>query len=367
MRRTRFPDRHEPGERIDDGEHAQLLTRCELVVDEVHRPGLVRAGCRPAIIPQLSLDPALRRNPVWRSQIDGLLTISRRKCSLKPLPDKLKYKHSDSVQWVTIMRSNLKHWQELQASGYFEAPTYKDRPDFGDFEIRAIEHFMPLRADMTVVIVGCGYGRESEYIARRVKHVYGIDVSEPILEMAQRHLQEKGVRNFTPILATEYASKIPPGIDLVFSIVVMQHLTRDLVVDYFYRLGAMLVPEGRMVVQFVEEIGKDTRNDAELRVYEPMVNWTTQQLLLLTQLAHLKLEEIRTVLVTETALWHWAYVSRPLPNRTNSPKPSPPSWPAETNVESARAAKSIRTVVRRLSNKMKKWWRRGAADRCCSS
>src|SRR5207237_1446972 len=34
---------------------------CQLIVDEVHRPGLVRSRCRPAIVPQLGLDPALRR------------------------------------------------------------------------------------------------------------------------------------------------------------------------------------------------------------------------------------------------------------------------------------------------------------------
>src|SRR5205807_10148795 len=39
----------------------KLASGCQLIVDEVHRPGLVRSRCRPAIVPQLGLDPALRR------------------------------------------------------------------------------------------------------------------------------------------------------------------------------------------------------------------------------------------------------------------------------------------------------------------
>lgn len=247
------------------------------------------------------------------------------------------------------MRSNLTCWQQLQASGYFDSPTYRDRPDFGDFEIRAIEQFTPLRDDMTVVVIGCGYGRETEYISPRVKHVYGIDVSEPLLESARQNLEAKGVRNFTPVLASEYASKIPPGVDLVFSIVVMQHLTRDLVVDYFCRLGALLAPGGQMVVQFVEEIGKDVRNDAELRVYEPMVNWTPQQIVRLTRLASLKFEETRTVLIAEDALWHWAFVSKEAGREAqDAAEIDVPSWPEVTHVPVTAGGMSMRSAAKRL-------------------
>jgi len=53
--------RREAGEGIDNREHAQLVSGRQLVMDEVHRPGLVRSCGRAAIIAQLGLDPALRR------------------------------------------------------------------------------------------------------------------------------------------------------------------------------------------------------------------------------------------------------------------------------------------------------------------
>jgi cyclopropane fatty-acyl-phospholipid synthase-like methyltransferase len=76
-----------------------------------------------------------------------------------------------------------------------------------------------------------------------VKHVYGIDMSSVILAKAVRHLAERSIINFTPILADRYKTDIPDGIDLVFSIVVMQHLTRDLVADYFGSLAKNLSAE----------------------------------------------------------------------------------------------------------------------------
>ena len=66
-----------------------------------------------------------------------------------------------------------------------------------------------------------------------------------------------------------------------------------------------------MVVQFLDEVGSDYNADADLRVYEPSVSWTPQQILTLARSAELRLEEIRTKLVAEHALWHWTHISRP--------------------------------------------------------
>ena len=58
----RIEHRREARERVDDRQHADLRARRELVVDEVHRPDLVRADVASlAIVPQLRLHPPLRR------------------------------------------------------------------------------------------------------------------------------------------------------------------------------------------------------------------------------------------------------------------------------------------------------------------
>jgi len=211
-------------------------------------------------------------------------------------------------------RSNLEVWKKLQSDGYFEKhPCYKGISDFGGQEaVQAIEWFAPLRADMKIAVIGCGYGRETLKLAPRVERVYGIDVSETILDKAVVYLSERNITNFTPVLAESFAQTIPAGLDLVFSIVVMQHLTRDLVRNYFVELGNKLVPGGGFVVQFLDEasVNYGATDAPEKSGGEPSISWSPWQLVELSRAAKLNLVEIRTQLVTDTALWHWAYLRK---------------------------------------------------------
>jgi SAM-dependent methyltransferase len=211
-------------------------------------------------------------------------------------------------------RSNLDVWKRLQNEGYFEKhPCYKGISDFGGQEaVEAIERFVPIRADMKIAVIGCGYGRETLKLAPLVQRVYGIDVSGTILDKAVTYLSERNVSNFTPVLAESFVRTIPSGLDLVFSIVVMQHLTRDLVRSYFVELRNKLTPGGGFVVQFLDEASVDYKGtDApEKTGGEPSISWSPWQLVELSRAAELKLVEIRTQLVTDAALWHWAYFQR---------------------------------------------------------
>jgi SAM-dependent methyltransferase len=211
-------------------------------------------------------------------------------------------------------RSNLDVWKRLQNEGYFEKhPCYKGISDFGGQEaVEAIERFVPIRADMKIAVIGCGYGRETLKLAPLVQRVYGIDVSGTILDKAVTYLSERNVSNFTPVLAESFVRTIPSGLDLVFSIVVMQHLTRDLVRSYFVELGNKLTPGGGFVVQFLDEASVDYGGtDApEKTGGEPSISWSPWQLVELSRAAELKLVEIRTQPVTDAALWHWAYFQR---------------------------------------------------------
>jgi cyclopropane fatty-acyl-phospholipid synthase-like methyltransferase len=215
---------------------------------------------------------------------------------------------------VTI-RSNVQYWQELQSEGYFENhPCYDGIKEAGGEEcLNAIARFTELDREKSMAVIGCGYGRESLKLSREVAHIYGIDVSEDILDKARKFLGEHGVTNFTGVLHENYKRDIPAGLDLVFSIVVMQHLTRDLVQDYFSSLADKLKPGGAFVVQFLEELfeGVDTV-DAELKKYEPSISWTIRQLVQLSAAAKLDFIDVHTQLVTPTALWHWAYFRKPI-------------------------------------------------------
>jgi cyclopropane fatty-acyl-phospholipid synthase-like methyltransferase len=213
------------------------------------------------------------------------------------------------------MRSNLAYWQTLQNEDYFEShPFYKGLPPAGTGETRKIvEEFTRLKKNMQVVVIGCGYGRETTDLAPRVRHVYGIDVNKKILKKAQNYLRRHRITNFTPILAESYHNNIPNGVDFVFSVAVMQHLSRDLVVDYFRTLGEKLSSDGAFLIQFFEgKPGTYLEHDAELKVYEPSVTWTVWDLVELSNRSGLRLDCVKTTLVNATSLWHWALFTKGL-------------------------------------------------------
>lgn len=211
------------------------------------------------------------------------------------------------------LRSNLEHWKQIHEHDYFEThESYNGLRDFGGHnEIGAIEMFTEFRPSMRVVVIGCGYGRETAHIASRVARVYGIEVSETILNKAVRYLAERHVTNFTPVLAERYATDIPDRIDLVFSVACMQFITRDLVFDYFATLARKLTPSGMFIVQFIEELEPGAADrDAELRAYEPSVSWTLPQLFDLAGRSGLRFRQTRTYPMIETTpvrLWHWVW------------------------------------------------------------
>ncbi len=204
------------------------------------------------------------------------------------------------------MRSNLSQWKALQERGYFEKHIhFKNYTTIGHETLPSIEFFTKLRSTDRVVIVGCGYGRETIQIAPHVRWVWGIDVTENLLQKALEVTSSQGIYNFTGILADSYSEQLPDDIDLVYSVVTMQHLTRDLVFDYFGTLSKKLSPQGAMVVQFLERLG-DKGNDADLRVYEPSVTWRKKQIGELAKECGLT-STIRTVNIEPKILHHWGY------------------------------------------------------------
>lgn len=213
----------------------------------------------------------------------------------------------------SAFRSNLQHWQQLQDEGYFESHLYygngsADLPIFGD-DLEVIQKFVTLHRKMTMVIIGCGYGREAVLFAPHVKKIYGIDVNATILDKAEEFVERHGVTNFVPVLAEHWQEQINEKIDLVYEIVVFQHLTKDLTRDYFKGLSEKLSDSGVFLCQFVEaEQGAD---DAQLRKYEPCVNWTMKDIRTLA--AQNNLEVLKTgnrEFPEAHAIWHWVYFGK---------------------------------------------------------
>jgi len=213
------------------------------------------------------------------------------------------------------LRSNVDVWKELQEKEYFGT----DRNVYSgtDNEIRVpddrlVERFRPLTPDTVMAVIGSGYGREATIFGKRVKRVYGIDVSDHVLSKAVEYTRRNGVNNFVPVVFETYKTAIPDeALDLVYSIVVMQHLTRDLVRDYFRSLARKLKPGGAFVVQFYTSPIADAAHDIGPERVEQSVAWSRAQLQELCTQSGLVERAIETMELTPVIHWSFVHFERP--------------------------------------------------------
>uniref|UniRef100_I2Q7M2 Cyclopropane-fatty-acyl-phospholipid synthase n=1 Tax=Desulfovibrio sp. U5L TaxID=596152 RepID=I2Q7M2_9BACT len=207
------------------------------------------------------------------------------------------------------MKSNLEHWKALQADGYFDKHLcYRDaHGNLSGFseDDHIIARFLPLEGNARVAVIGCGFGRDAAAIAPKVGHVWGIDVSPALLDRAVTFVAARGLNNFTPVLAERWKEDLPGDLNLVYSVVVFQHLTRDLVRDYVCHMPTKLAPDGHMLCQFADTVyGTD---DVDLtRPYEPSVRWNRRDIEELATEANLRLKRLERQEIPDHGDWWWA-------------------------------------------------------------
>jgi 2-polyprenyl-3-methyl-5-hydroxy-6-metoxy-1,4-benzoquinol methylase len=97
---------------------------------------------------------------------------------------------------------------------------------------------------------GCGVGRITHALARRFRRVVAFDISEPHLDFARRRLSGQGVDNVEYVLVSnEAALDRLRGVDLFYSILVLQHNPPPVMADILIRAFSGLNPGGRAFFQ----------------------------------------------------------------------------------------------------------------------
>jgi ubiquinone/menaquinone biosynthesis C-methylase UbiE len=115
-----------------------------------------------------------------------------------------------------------------------------------------------------IVDFGCGSGANTALLANRGAHVWGIDISEDLLRLAQRRMTVSGrERGATFIAASAHDMPFPDAsIDVVFGIAILHHLDLDLVSREVWRV---LKPGGRAIFQ------EPVRNSLMIRFLRSLV------------------------------------------------------------------------------------------------
>src|SRR4051812_4756560 len=104
--------------------------------------------------------------------------------------------------------------------------------------------------DETVVDIGCGVGRLTRVLAARARHVYGVDVSREMLELAKRHNPE--LHNVEWLHGDGQGLGVlgDASVDGCFSHVVFQHIPDPAItLNYVREMGRVLRPGGWALFQ----------------------------------------------------------------------------------------------------------------------
>jgi SAM-dependent methyltransferase len=102
----------------------------------------------------------------------------------------------------------------------------------------------------TAVDFGCGVGRVTIPLAKRVNRVVGMDVSPAMLEVARRNSAEAGVANIDWVVSDDSLAHLQGDFELIHSFIVLQHIPVRRGLAIVPRLLDHLAPGGVAVLQF---------------------------------------------------------------------------------------------------------------------
>jgi N-acetylglucosaminyl-diphospho-decaprenol L-rhamnosyltransferase len=109
---------------------------------------------------------------------------------------------------------------------------------------------LSIAPDDVVVDIGCGVGRLTRALAGRAGHVYGIDVSSEMIELARQHNPELDDVEWLHGDGRGLAPLADASVDGCFSHVVFQHIPDpEITLEYIREMGRVLRPGGWALFQ----------------------------------------------------------------------------------------------------------------------
>jgi len=140
--------------------------------------------------------------------------------------------------------------------------------------------FLP--ANGTAMDVGCGIGRVARYLAPRCATLWAVDASPRMLELARDRLAGEANVRFARCIDTDIPDVPTASVDLVYSLLVLQHLEREDAFLLLEELRRVVKPSGTVFLTFPNLLSDtylsafvdyahrgETANPARARMYTP--------------------------------------------------------------------------------------------------
>ena len=150
------------------------------------------------------------------------------------------------------MGREIAHVMGHQAAGWLERPE-REQEERTDLLLEALN----LKPGENVADIGCGTGYFAERMARKIEPggvVYGVDIQQEMLDLMQRKLRLKQIKNVKSVLGAEADPKLDPeSCDLMIMIDVYHEF--EFPYEMIRKMIAGLKKGGRIV--FVEYRAED--------------------------------------------------------------------------------------------------------------
>ncbi len=136
-------------------------------------------------------------------------------------------------------------YSDLKVSADYETEHSRFR-DY-DKEVNLAVRALGLNDDSVVLDIGCGNGGYALRLARHCKKVYAVDISDSMLSIAGKHVEEQGLNNISFINAGFLTySHEGDKLDAIVSAIALHHLPDFWKQIALNRLYEMLKPGGKL-------------------------------------------------------------------------------------------------------------------------
>ena len=147
-------------------------------------------------------------------------------------------------KWYWYLAGLINPWQAVLEDTSNLEEVYQRSQDI----VKILEKLNLINKESLVLDIGCGVGRAELLLSKKVKLCIGIDISSSMINLAKKHIKSSHVK-FYVTNGNDLKMFDDGKFDLVFSILVFQHLPGEVFKNYLKESLRVLKNSGQLAFQ----------------------------------------------------------------------------------------------------------------------
>ena len=228
-----------------------------------------------------------------------------------------------SINFESKMKQRAKAWNEIHSKNYYDMnypgefnlePYILPKDDnelqellSNSYHYKMLSNYITIDKKTVVLDLGCGYGRFIEFYAPLASFVYGIDVTDYIINICKTKFSE--IENVEFIKNNGYSLEMiaSSSIDLVSCYTVFQHIPRKATQSYLKEFSRILKSDGKIIIQFqgVKSNNDKPYNDVGLDEKAYKIQFTKDDIQILAKRSELEIIKFDDDDRGDDKIWYW--------------------------------------------------------------